>query len=234
MRFHTLRGPFLLVLWQAAPIGVQEDESGRYRLTLGFGGGQFEDRSLNCAGEVVDARPVPFRAAGASFEAWPTGNLHVTFHGTGLWLDESNRSTLLGGALIGYEGGKAGVGLGYARALVEGTPTHAPSMYLNLGSREGLHFRTDFYHPSATFATAGQWRMGLGHNRSYSRKWSGYLGLSLGPYADESHVVGFFGQGRIPVVGRFDLQLGARYTPSYEFTDWGLGAGASVALGKKP
>lgn len=49
---RLLRGPLLLFLWQAAPVGVQADSAGRYRLTMGGARGSGSNAACRGSGRA--------------------------------------------------------------------------------------------------------------------------------------------------------------------------------------
>src|SRR5262245_42298399 len=83
MRTKLLHGPLLLLLYQAVPVGAARDSVGRYRLTLGFGAGQWENQQFDCNGELVSARKVPFTSGGAQLDAWVSRDVRITGWGGG-------------------------------------------------------------------------------------------------------------------------------------------------------
>lgn len=229
MRPQILSGPLILLLWQAAPVSVEPDSTGRYRLSLGYGAGQYEYRTLNCAGEVVSAKPVEYHTAGAQVDVWPGDRWRLT--GFGGYLSGSP----YGGFLLAAEGQNFGVGAGMVRiptGFEDWGSGDLPSLYLRLGSIDKVHFRTDVFSPSPVFGTTGWVRLGLGFNQGHLRGVGGLFGWGVGPYSDQSHMGGPFGELRIPAGNRFDLMLRGAWRPSYEYADWSLGIGGRYNFGR--
>ena len=154
MQLNILRGPLLLLVWQVAPVEVQPDSNGRYRVSFGYGRGQYEARQLNCAGNVVSARPVGFQASGAQVDAWPTTRIRFSAFGGVLSMDRGRYDGPFGGLLIAAEGQHVGIGAGPVH--VSGSDSFTgPSLYLRLGNIDRPHFRFDVLPPSPTFGTTG-------------------------------------------------------------------------------
>lgn len=235
MRFSLSRGPLLLLLWQAAPVSVQQDSAGRLQLAVGFGGGAFEDRQLSCEGEVLSAEPVPFTVGGAQLDYWLTDGARLS--GFGGVISSGGQRGGFGGLQAALEGRGAGIGIGYAtipwqRFGAEVGPG-TPSGYLRLGSRDRGHFRIDLFPPTPTpGATGDVFRVGVGFNRGLRHAGRGFVGLSLGPYADESHLVGFFGEVEIPMTSWLDGSLAASWRPSETYQDYGARVGLRYHLAR--
>jgi hypothetical protein len=227
-----LAGPMLLLLYQIAPVGAEPDSAGRLRLTLGYGTGQLEHRKLNCAGDVVSSSPVDFRSLGVRVDAWPGDMWRLTGFGG---VEGPGFGDLFGGAQAAVEGRHAGFGLGVTQsryAVAESGTTIYPSVYLRLGDLDRPHVRLDLWDPSPTFGTTGVVRLGIGVNQGHLRGASGFLGVSIGPYSDQSHVGGFFGELYFPVAGSLDVMTAGSFRPSQQYGDWGLALGARLHLGR--
>jgi len=107
----------------------------------------------------------------------------------------------------------------------------APSAYLRLGNIDRAHFRADLLAPTPIAGTTGDiLRVGVGFNAGRRRAVSGMLGLSVGPYSDESHVGGLFGEVYVPVAAQLDLMAAGSWRPSAELADYGIGVAARVHL----
>ena len=231
MQLNILRGPLLLLVWQVAPVEVQPDSNGRYRVSFGYGRGQYEARQLNCAGNVVSARPVGFQASGAQVDAWPTTRIRFSAFGGVLSMDRGRYDGPFGGLLIAAEGQHVGIGAGPVH--VSGSDSFTgPSLYLRLGNIDRPHFRFDVLPPSPTFGTTGWGRVGIGFNQGHLRGASGFAGFSITPYSDESHVGGVFGEVLIPAGTRFDLAVRGAWRPSAQYADWGAALGARYSFGR--
>jgi hypothetical protein len=232
MRLASIRGPLLLFVWQTAPVSVQSDSAGKLQLSLGWGVGQFEKRSLSCSGEVLSAEAVPFNAGGAQLDYWPSSNTRLSVYGGGL--RQFGTTSSWGGIQAAIEGRRVGFGLGIARMPFEDVYGAAPSAYLRIGSRDHVHFRMDAFHPTTAVGTTGDvFRMGVGFNRGLRRGRRGFVGFGVGPYADESHLGGLFGEFETPVASRIDLSVGGSWRPSAAVFDGGVRAGLRYHLGNR-
>lgn len=254
MSSRLFLGPLLVLAWQVAPVTVSPDSTGRYRITVGYGGGQLEYRRLDCSGNVVRADPSTFSFGAVEVEAWPDDRLRLT--GTAALIRarvtpppptttvpgaDARWTTVVAGGLLAYEGGGAGFGLGIsnlgrwiqaAGGDNQDVATTLPAFYLRLGSREGVHYRLDFFTPTAAVPVSGVVRTGLAWGRGRERRVSGFAGVSLGPAADEAYPVGGFLELGIPIGGRFDAVVAGAYRPSHTFTDWGVVLGGRLNLGR--
>jgi hypothetical protein len=236
MRLRSFKGPLLLFVWQTAPVSVRPDSAGRLQLAVGWGGGQFEQRALSCSGEVLSADPIPFTAGGVQLDYRPADAVRLSAFGGRL--TQHGVASGWGGVQAAIEGGKIGLGLGVARVTFEdvsstGVSGTVPSAYLRLGSRDRVHFRMDAFHPTTAVGTTGDvFRMGVGFNQGLRRERRGFLGFSVGPYADESHVGGLFGELETPVASRVDLSVAAAWRPSAAVFDGGVRAGLRYHFGR--
>lgn len=230
MRFRSLTAPGVLVLLQTTPISVQHDSSGRLQLAVGWGAGQFEQRQLSCAGDVLSADPVPFSAGGVQLDYRPAGNVRLSGF-VGVVTAGEHRSGW-GGFQTAIEGGGAGLGVGLAGMPFEDFRT-VPSGYLRVGGRDGTHFRFDINHPTPVVGTTGDvFRIGAGFNQGLRRAPRGFFGVSVGPYSDESHIGGFFGELDMPIVSHIDLSVAGSWRPSAAFFDGGARVAVRYHLGR--
>jgi len=229
---RLLRGPLLLLLWQATAVGVQADSAGRYRLTVGVGAGQWEERSLGCSGEVLSADPLEYRYAGAQLDAWPSTNARLSLTAGALSYPDARTFPVVGG-VVAAEWQRFGLGAGVMTAEWADDPSGIlPSLYLRAGNRDRLHFRVDVYAPSATMPTTDVGRIGLGFNQGLLRGAAGFVGLGIGPFSDESHLGGPFGEVAIPLSRGLDLSASASWRPSAQYADWGLSLGGRHSFGR--
>jgi hypothetical protein len=235
MRLSLLRGPMLLLLWQTAPVSFQQDSAGRVQIALGYGAGQFEQRDLSCAGDVLSANAVPFTARGAQIDAWPATAVRITAVGGALTSGE--QTVGFGGFQVALEGPGAGIGLGAAAlpwsALDQDLGRIMPSLYLRAGSRDGGHFRIDLAPPTPTpGATGDLLRMGIGVNQGLRHGVRGFFGVSVSPLFDESHVGGIFGELEFPVTRQLDLGLAGSWRSSETYDDAAARALVRYHLGR--
>jgi hypothetical protein len=236
MRLARFKGPLLLLAWQVAPISAGPDSTGKFQLGLGWGGGQFENRSIGCSGEVLSANPVPFNAGGAQLDYRPSGT--ARFSAFGGFLTQRGGHSGWGGAQAALEGRVVGFGVGIASVQFEdiggeGITGAVPSAYFRLGSRDRVHFRADMFYPTTAMGTTGDvLRMGVGFNQGMHHGKRGFFGISIGPYADESHLGGFFGEFETPIAPRTDLSLGGSWRPSAQEFDGGARVGLRYHFGR--
>jgi len=221
----------LLLIWQVAPVAVERDSTGSVQLTLGFGGGQFEQRSINCAGDVTDSWPVGFRTAGAQVDAWPNRRFRLSTFG-GLYMTESNHRPY-GGFQLAAEGQKVGLGIGAAHspfAEFEGT---VPSGYVRFGNIDRAHFRFDVFPVTPVLGVTGDvFRTGVGFNQGQVHGTRGFLGVSIGPYADQAYGGGIFAELYQPVGRRLSVGVLGSYRLSEDYFDAGLGIGLRYHFGR--
>ncbi len=237
MKTALLTGPVLLLVYQTAPIHVAPDSSGRYRLSFGYGEGQYEMQHFNCAGELTGVDAMPFRTTGVQMDAWPSDRVRLS--GFGGSITEGGRARGYGGLVLALEQQSWGVGGGGVR--MGGRTTHGgsgvtyPSGYLRFGNIDRLHFRTDMLAPSPVYPSAGVMRLGLGYNQGRLDGVGAFLGLSVAgtdPEPDGEVGTGPFGELRVPVAGGFGLLLQGAWRPSRQFPDWGLGVAGSYEFGR--
>jgi hypothetical protein len=199
-------------------VGVQTDASGRVQLSVGYGAGQFEDRSLNCSGDIIGIEPVPFRAGGAQLDLWPNGSTRISAFGG--W-SAGVMDDAWGGVQGAWEGRFVGLGFGVAHAPFHDVHT-VPSTYLRLGNRDGLHFRSETFPPTTAIGITGDvFRMGVGFNRGLRAGPRWFAGATLGPYVDERGGGGIFGEVELPIQSRLDLSLGASLRDATQYFDGG-------------
>ncbi len=230
MRFPLMTGPFMLLLWQTAPVSVQRDSVGTFQLAVGWGAGQFEDRDLSCSGDVIGAVPARFNGGGVQLDYRPSAELRVS--GFGGVIEVGGTRSAWGGVQTAFEGRRGGVGFGLAHTPFEDLDI-VPSGYIRVGSRDGTHFRLDVFHPTPLVGATGDVvRIGAGFNQGLEHRTRGFFGFSVGPYSDESHVGGFFGELEVPVGARLDLSVGGSWRPSHQYFDGGLRGGVRYHLGR--
>jgi hypothetical protein len=244
----TLRlgyGPLLLLLYQAAPLSMQQDSLGRYRVSVGFASGQWENEEFSCDGQLLSATPVRHRSAGVQFDVWPNDRVRLTaFGGTAsqsvgetLSADSQYISPYVepfagpfGGAQLAYEGQKLGLGVGVTQ--LSGTQQQMlPALYLRLGDMDKAHLRMDALTPNPALPSVAWGRIGIGVNTGHLRKAGGFFGLGLGP-PDYSSKAAFLGELRFPIARRVMAQLHGLAGPGEKNTQWSLGAGLQFDFGR--
>lgn len=237
MRLALFKGPLLLLAWQVAPVSVGPDSTGKFQLGLGWGGGQFENRSLSCEGDVLSTTAVPFNAGGAQLDYRPSGTARLSAFGG--FMTQRGGHSGWGGAQAALEARIVGVGVGIASVQFEdisggGITGAVPSLYLRFGSRDRVHFRADSFYPTYAMGTTGDvLRIGVGFNQGmhHGKRW--FVGLSASPYSDESgYGGGVFGEFEAPIAPRIDLSLGASWRNSKEEFDGGARVGLRYHFGR--
>jgi len=193
MQAKLLRGPLLLLLYQAVPVQAARDSLGRHRIAVGYGMGQWEHEVFNCNGEFVRSAKIPYHSAGLEIDEWMTPRFRITgFGGTyrpTVDADTPDYAGPFGGAQAAFEGQHFGIGVGFTHLSGSDGGT-APSVYLRGGNLDGVHFRTDFLPPTATLGSIGMARIGAGFGDGHLRRTSGFLGIALGPYSDKAALTG--------------------------------------------
>ncbi len=235
MRARLLHAPLLLLLYQTVPARVEPDSLGRYRLTLGYGGGQWEHEAFDCEGSLVEAAPVAYRSGGAQFDAWPTPHLRVTaFGGTyrprppsGFYVNDYH-GTFAGGQ-IAYEGRHFGIGVGPAHVSGYDGFT-GPSSYLRIGNLDGVYFLSEALHPTPVFSSTGLGRTGVGFHQGQLRRVGGFFGIAFPPpYNGKAMLTGSL---RYPVAGRLTLLLDGVVGPGEQYGQQGGAVGLRYDFGR--
>ncbi len=219
MRPTLLSGPLLVLMWQVAPISVQQDPGGKLHVSLGYGTGQYEVRRYSCAGDYLGAEPQPFSSATAHADLWPDRRFRLSGF-AGRYTQAGNYSAMYGIAAaaefqhVGFGGGKA---YGYAGEDI-------PSVYLRFGNIDKAHFRFDAAYPGAAFPSTGDVRFGIGFNQGLRPGVRWNVGLSVPNIgADGTVGLGPYLEITVPTYERFGISVHGAYRPSREYTDWSLG-----------
>lgn len=247
MAMNTLRlsyGPLLLLLYQAAPVNVQTDSLGRYRIGVGYAAGQWENEEFSCDGQLISATPVKHHSVGVQVDAWPDKQIRITGFGgvtrstagTTVATDPGYSSPFIdlydgtfGGGLIAYEGRKAGIGIGPTR--LPGAGGLRTAFYLRVGNLDAAHLRMDVMTPSPALPSVGWGRIGIGFNEGHLRRVGGFMGVGFGP-PDYSSKAAFIGELNVPVVRHLTAQLHALGGPGENATQWNLGAALRFDFGR--
>lgn len=237
-RMTRFRGLMVLVLWQAAPVGV--DENGGTRIGFGIGGGTLEYSVVSCDGSTVESRGVGYKHAAAEVEHWVTPN-KVRFHASGgyQWSDSISANGPFGTFALGYEGRKFGIGAGvaflpssdaYFDPAIPGDLSQAqilPSVSVRGGNRDGVHVRLELLPPAAHTPTE-VFRAVIGFNRFSMTRTSGAFGLGVVGAIDEEGSTGVVGELFHPVSPSVLLGGRAYLSPGRENPQTGLTAGVKV------
>jgi hypothetical protein len=232
---RLLHGPLLLLLYQAVPACVQRDSLGRYRLTVGFGAGQWENERFDCSGNLVSAVRVPYRTGGVQLDAWPAPRLRVTgfggaFHQTPDSLDFNVRDyygTFAGGQ-VAFEGQHVGIGLGAMHVPGRDGFT-APVPYLRIGNIDGAYFRADGFPPTPALSATGWVRMGVGFHEGHRRVPSGFVGLALPPlYGNKAMLTAY---AQLPLARHVAVHVGGIIGPGERYSQRGASIGMRYDFG---
>lgn len=238
-------GPLLLLLYQATQVGVQADPLGRYRLSVGFAGGQWENEEFGCDGQLLSATPVRHRSAGLELDYWPEDRVRLSAFGgstsQSIGPTQPTDSSYVpyvesfsgpyGGAQLAYEGQNIGVGVGIVHvAGSEGLTTFAP--YFRVGDIDGAHMRADFVSPSPALPSNAWGRLGVGFNEGHRRGVGGFFGIGLGP-PDYAVKAVFIGEIRVPVASRLGMQLQGLAGPGERVSQWSAGFGLRYDFGSR-
>jgi len=237
MRARLLHAPLLLLLYQTVPARVEPDSLGRYRLTLGYGGGQWEDEEFDCQGQLVNAARVPYRSGGAQLDAWLSPHLRVTaFGGTFRPMPRPDFGASVhdyyggfGGAQLAYEGRHFGIGIGPAHVSGYDGFT-GPSSYLRIGNMDGVYFLSEALQPTPVFSSTGLGRTGVGFHQGQLRRVGGFFGIAFPPpYNGKAMLTGSL---RYPVAGRLTLLLDGVVGPGEQYGQQGAAVGLRYDFGR--
>jgi hypothetical protein len=239
INIRLLRGPALILLYQALPLQAHQDSLGRYRLTVGTSGGQWEKEAFSCEGDLVGTAQVRNHSSGAQLDAWPAPQLRLsTFAGgAGQSIGSAQGSVgavedysgVFGGAQIAYEGQRFGIGLGFSHLSGRDGLT-APSSYLRIGNIDGVHFRIDALSPSPVMPSSPWARIGVGWNAGHLRGTSGFFGVGVGPTNYNAKAV-FAAEVRVPLARRLAAQFHGLMGPGEKEAQWGVGLGLRYDFG---
>ena len=227
------RGLLVLVLWQAAPVGV--DEYGRTRVGFGFGAGRIEYTTLTCEGDVVESQTVGYTIVGANLEHWLSAR-RILLRGSGgySWSDTLNLNGPFGALTLSREWQGFGIGGGVAivpepnygsAVTTRGTQIY-PSIYLRAGNRDKIHFRTEVFPPLLQTHVV-PWTLMVGYNQ-FGRGKSGALGFGL--IGTDNSSGGALAEGFLPVSRNADLGLSGFLSPGREKAQAGMAAQVRVTL----
>ncbi len=215
----------LLGVWAfAPPLAIQSNEDGKWSVQVGASAGQYEVVTRSCSGAVLSTRPVEFVTGGAVLEYEASNARLDLFGGSTSVPGALERDGLFLGGLVAYEGTGVGLGGGVV-SLPSGT---APSIYLRLGNRDRVHFRTDFLAPDPTPGVTGLFRAGFGFPIGSTRALVGFSagrGLDLDEASDWG---GLFAEFGVPLGGVVEARLAGSVFFPEEHADWAAGIGLRV------
>jgi len=225
MNINTTSAFTLLGIWALLPpVVIQSNEDGKWSIEVGAGAGQYEVVTRSCSGDVLSTRPVEFVTGGAVVEYEVSNVRFDLFGGSTSVPGELERDGLFLGGLVAYEGTGFGLGGGVA-SLPSGT---VPSIYLRLGNRDRVHFRTDVLAPDPTPGVTGLFRAGLGFPIGSTRALAGFSafrGLDLDEASDWG---GLFAELGVPLGGVVEARLAGSVHFPEEHADWAVGIGLRV------
>ena len=233
MRFGMVMPALLILLADILPGAMSPDSSEnattQYRVGLGYGVSQYEDKSFSCEGDLIEALPADLRGGGGlleirrrSFRA--SGFLGSIAYDKGL----PDYEGIYGGVVVAGEWRTFGIGGGLG-GVSGREATTLPSAYLRLGSLDAWHMRLEFLPPTENLASTGWFRLGMAKNRGVNPGWGGAMGLSLGPYSypGDEFQPRLFGDLDIPTSsgGPLYLTLRTQVGPGTDRTHWSASAG---------
>jgi hypothetical protein len=220
------RGLFVLVLWQAIPIGT--DSEGHTRIGFGVGGGALEYANITCDGSVNESQKMPYHHAAVEIEHRSSDDIVIQAAGGFQWADSLTARGPFGAVLVGYQRKHFGIAVGLA---LRPTPYYdellnreaassniVPNFSIRLGDRDGIHLRIESLVPSTQSYTELA-RLVVGINQFQVNRASGAIGLGIVGQPDNltPAVVGEFFQPitrNIELGGRGYLGSGYKHTQS--------------------
>jgi len=204
-----LNAPLLLLLWQVGPVQTHRDETGRVRLSLGFGRGNFSFRDapgypagVDCAGEGYPGRAPytshdQYSSTGVAAEIWAARKIRIQAAAGNVRDGSGERHGGFFAVQPVWEQQHFGLGIGLAR-LGSANPLQ-PSASARVGSLERISLRADYNNPGSAMALVGGPRVGLGWNQGGSRKPRILAGLARTPLPDSARRVGGFLEAAFPL-----------------------------------
>jgi|GEM_PF-1105469 len=241
MRLGMIMPAMLILLADTVPGTLKPDssESGhtQYRVGLGYGVGQYEDKSFSCEGALVNSRPVDLRGGGGLLEL-----RHRKFRASGFIgsiaydRGEPAYEGIYGGVVVASEGSNFGLGGGIG-GVSGNDATALPSLYLRVGPLDRWHGRLEVFPPTENMTSTGWFRLGLAKRRGFEPGWGGAMGLSMGPYSypGDEFQPRLFGDLDIPTSsdGPLYLTLRTQIGPGSDRTNWSASAGLRLDLNER-
>jgi hypothetical protein len=227
MRTRHLAAPFVLLYWQLGPIPqplTEPDGTVRWSVSGMAAGGQWEDATFDCDGNLTSSEAIKYRDIGGRVDIEePRSGLRFTaVAGSARRSSASvpngmayNQSVATYGGMVAWEGRHVGLGGG---VLHDPDGVDLPSVYLRLGRRETAHFRMEVEPLSETRMQAGAFRSGVGFK-------DGFVGVTFSPYLEKFSQIALFGDINVPLARNLDLRLAGTAGPGIETAQWGIGAG---------
>jgi len=235
MRTRLLHGPLLLFLYQAVPLGVTPDSLGRHRLTVGLGGGRWENEQFSCNGELLSALPVSYRSGGVQYDAWATPRLRISGFGGSYWSRADSAPPAVRdydgpffGGQVAYEWRTVGVGAGIAHVAGYDGFT-SPSAYFRVGTLDGVHVRADLFPPTPVLGSTGWFRAGVGLGEGRNRRVGGFVGVAVPPaYSQKAMLTGYL---HVPVARHVELLVDGIIGAGEQYTQRGASIGVRYDFG---
>ena len=241
MRLGMVTPALLILLADTLPGAMSPDSSQttstQYRVGLGYGLSQYEDKSFSCEGDLIESLPADLRGGGGLLELRHQKFRASAFIGS-IAYDKGppDYEGIYGGLVLAGEWRTFGIGGGLGG--VSGTEATAlPSFYLRAGSLDTWHMRLEFLPPTENLASTGWLRLGLAKRRGLEPGWGGAFGLSLVPYShlEEEFQPRLFGDLDIPMRsgGPLYLTLRTQIGPGTNRTNWSASAGLRFDINER-
>lgn len=215
--------PVCLFLLQNAPVTIESGPGRGLRLGVGGAIGSYEERGVNCEGDVIARERRRFKTVGAEASGRIAPTIRVTGHAGHMWTSSEAGSTLappfegfFGGIMGGLDDSNLAMGIGLSTAPGKvDTVTNElsnrilPMGFVRIGELDRLHFRVELGGPPVPGAPPELGRAGLGFRLGDRRRVGFRLDLGvadfpLGP--GENHVL-LDALVRLPLGREFDLGL---------------------------
>jgi hypothetical protein len=236
-------------MYQTAPIGVQVDDDGKFRLAVGYGGESYLQQAFSCDGELLQERRISSTVAsgmadyaiGENSRIWAFGGRSSAHVGEcrGTCDFDGPFDGAFGGAGIMGNNRRMGLGVGVV-VLPAPTPVNDPSaprrhkVYptarLRIGGQDGVHFRLELLNVQ----TPGQVPIGVigaGFGDQSGTRLHGFAGLGFGPHHNVGSGIAEVATLNFSVglTQRFDLMAGGMIGDG----DFGsISAGLRMHLGR--
>lgn len=215
--------PVCLFVLQNAPVTIESGPGGGFRLGVGGAIGSYEERAVNCEGDVISRERRRFRTLGAEASGRIAPTIRVTGHAGHMWTSSDAPSTLappfegfFGGIMGGLDESKLAMGIGISTAPgAVDTVTNQlsnrilPMGFVRIGELDRLHFRVELGGPPVPGAAPELGRAGLGFRLGDRRRVGFRLDLGVSDFplgTGENHLL-LDALVRLPLGQEFDLGL---------------------------
>jgi hypothetical protein len=227
---------------QVAPLGVKVDSAGRFSISIGGGGGRYEETSTDCAGNVLERQKLKYGVVGAEAEAWVAPNIRIVGHAGKMSSDSlegprvaADFEGFFGGIMGAYEGETKGVGVGLsvqptgdAGTIIGGSRNIVPMFYARIGRSEKVHIRIESGSPAAPGAPPAIVRFAIARGMGPPRQVAFSVGLGLAAFPDDASLP-LDAMVRVPVGKSFDLGVSTGFRDPHGFN---LGVFGRVNFGQ--